>query len=403
MANAARGAPASEHARHWALDPSIAYLNHGAFGACPTHVLAAQARLRERIERGPARFFVRDLERLLDDARAVLAEFVGADAADLAFVPNATVAVNTVLRALRLAPGDEILTTDHAYGACRNAALAVAERTGARVVVAPVPLPIEGPGAIADAVLAAATPRSRIAMIDHVSSATAIVFPISEIVARLAARGIDTLVDGAHAPGMIALDIDAIGAAYTAGHGHKWLCAPKGAAFLHVRRDRQDLVDPLVISHGARSKRTDRSRFHLQFDWVGTSDPTPFLCVAESIRFLGTLLPGGWPALMERNRSLARAARAALCAALGIAPPCPDAMLGSMATLPLPDAPSLRPVMAIDTDLLQDALLERFAIEVPVLSWPAPPRRVVRVSAQLYNTLEQYERLGAALRELLWP
>jgi isopenicillin-N epimerase len=382
----------------WVLDPAVTFLNHGSFGACPRPVLAAQQRLREELEREPVRFLSRELEGRLDAARAALAVFVGADPDDLAFVPNATAGVNTVLRSLALGPGDELLTTDHAYNACRNALDAAAARAGARVIVVRVPFPVDSASRVEEAVTGAVTPRTRLALLDHVTSPTGLVLPIARLVAALVERGLDTLVDGAHGPGMVPLDLGALGAAYYAGNCHKWLCAPKGAGFLHVRRDRQGLIHPLVLSHGANSPRTDRSRFRLEFDWTGTRDPTAYLVVPEAIRTLEAAVPGGWPALMARNRTLALSARRILGQALGVAPPCPDAMVGALVALPLPDGAKPRPPAR---DPLQVALFERFAIEVPVIAWPASPRRLLRVSCQIYNTLEQYERLAAALGPLL--
>ena len=249
----------------WALDPDVAYLNHGSFGACPSAVLAHQAELRRRIEREPFRFFARDLEGLLDRAREEAAGVFGASPEDLAFVPNATTGINTVLRSLDLGPGDEILTTDHLYNACRTALEFTAGRTGARIVAARVPFPLAAEGEIVEAVLDEVTDRTRFALLDHVTSATALVFPIGALVARLRSAGIETIVDGAHAPGMVPLDLDRIGAAYYAGNAHKWLCAPKGAAFLHVRRDRQEGLHPLSISHGYDAVPPARPRFRLQF------------------------------------------------------------------------------------------------------------------------------------------
>ena len=391
----------SPHAALWTLDPGVTYLNHGAFGACPRPVLELQAALRTRLERQPTQFMSRDLEGLLDDARTAVAEFVGVIPEDLVFVTNATSGVNTVLRSLVFAPGDELLTTDHAYGACRNAFHFVAERSGATVVFAKVPFPIEGPEAVVEAVLAKVTPRTRLALLDHVTSPTGLVFPIAELVEALAARGVESLVDGAHAVGMLPLDVSAIGAAYYTGNCHKWLCAPKTAGFLHVRRDLQPMIHPLAISHGARSKRSDRSRFLLEFDWTGTVDPTAALSIPEAIRVLGAVLPGGWPALRDHNRALALAARRLLCEVLAMPVPAPDAMIGSLAALPIADRPSPSPSMGLYSDPLQEALREQAGIEVPITLWPEAPRRLIRVSAQLYNTIADYERLAVVLPALL--
>ncbi len=391
----------SELARYWALDPAVTFLNHGSFGACPGPVLDAQQRLRGRLERQPVRFFGRELEGLLDGARRELATFLGADPEGLAFVPNATTGVNAVLRWLPLAPGDEVLTTDHAYNACRNALDIAVTAAHARVEVVAVPFPLRAPEEVVATVLARVTPRTRLALLDHVTSPTGLVLPLARLVRELGARGVDVLVDGAHAPGMLPLDLGALGAAYYTGNCHKWLCAPKGAGFLHVRRDRRDRVRPVVISHGANSPRTDRSRFLLEFDWTGTHDPTPYLCVPESIRFLGGLLPGGWPALMARNRTLALEARRILCDALGVPAPCPEEMIGSLAAVPLPDGSGAPPVSPLYLSPLQDALLDRFGIEVPIVPWPAPPKRLVRVSCQAYNDRADYERLARALAELV--
>ena len=386
-------------ARLWSLDPSVAFLNHGSYGACPLPVLEAQQRLRHQIEREPVLFLGRELEARLDEARAALGAFVGARPDDLAFVANATAGTNTVLRSLVLAPDDEILVTDHAYNACRTAVEYAAERARGRVVVARVPFPLQDAGEVVSAVLDAVTARTRLAVLDHVTSPTGLIFPIERLVAALAERGIDTLVDGAHAPGMIDVDLERLGASYYTGNGHKWLCAPKGCGFLHVRRDRQPAIRPLAISHGANSPRTDRSRFRLEFDWAGTHDPTPYLCVPDAIRCLGSLLPGGWPAVRAANRRLALEARRTLCAALGAAAPAPESMVGALATVPLPDGeggPGGR-----SNAPLQRTLFDRHRIEVPVFTWPAAPKRLIRVSAQLYNRIDQYEALAQALKDAL--
>ena len=385
---------------HWSLDPSVVFLNHGSFGACPVQVLRYQAELRQRMERQPVQFFVRDLEDLLDEARVALGSFLGAPAQDLAWIPNATTAVNAVLRSLRFEPGDELLTTDHEYNACRNVLEFVARRAGASVVVAHLPFPVAGPEQVFDAVLGRVTTRTRIALLDHVTSQTALVLPIDALVRELRMRGVETLVDGAHAPGMLPLDLAAIGAAWYTGNCHKWVCAPKGAAFLYTRPDMQQQTRPAVISHGANSTRTDRSRYLIEFDWMGTDDPTAILSVPEAIRFMSQLMPGGWAAVRETNHQLALRGRDVLCEVLGVDPPCPDDMIGSLASLPLPDGDGRPGNSPLYADPLQDLLLEKFRIEVPVIPWPAPPQRLIRVSGQVYNCDGDYEQLSRALARL---
>ncbi len=405
-----RTADAEPVAGRWALDPSVVFLNHGSFGACPREVLAAQSALRERLEAQPVHFLARELEPLLDAARARVARFVGADPDDLAFVPNATAGVNTVLRSLDFAPGDELLTTDHEYNASVNALRAAADGAAAHVVVAPIPFPLRSPGDAVQAILDRVTPRTRLALLDHVTSPTGLVLPLETLVPELRRRGVETLVDGAHAPGMLPLDLDALDAAYYTGNLHKWCCAPKGSAFLRVRRDLQGRIRPLSISHGANAPRVDRSRFRLEFDWSGTLDPTPYLCAPVAIDALGSMLAGGWPAVMAANHRLALYARDVVCAALGVPAPAPDGMLGAMAAILLPGPPaSSRALSPLDDDPLQVALRERHGIEVPVLPWPqawapggsAEARRIVRVSAQLYNDPTQYDRLATGLADLL--
>jgi isopenicillin-N epimerase len=385
-------------AAHWTLDPTLTFLNHGSFGACPRAVQEHQSALRARLEADPIQFLVRELEPRLDAARESLAAFVGADAEDIVFVPNATTGVNAVIRSLPLEPGDELLTTDHAYPACRNALGWCADRVGARVVVAAVPFPLTDPGEVEAAVLAAVTPRTRLALLDHVTSPTGLVLPIAALVAGLAAKGVDTLVDGAHAPGMLPLDQRSLGAAYYTGNCHKWLCAPKGVGFLFVRRDRQPGLVPTTISHGLTTPREDRSRFQLLFGWTGTTDPTPALCVPEALRVLAALVPGGWSEVMARNHALAVRGRELLCAALGVAPPAPEAMLGSLAAVGLPEGLGAGGAAdASGLDPLQEALRREDRIEVPVYPWGPTPRRFIRLSAQLYNEPADFERLAAAL------
>ncbi|HEB54201.1 MAG TPA: aminotransferase class V-fold PLP-dependent enzyme [bacterium] len=387
-------------AAHWDLDPEVVFLNHGSFGACPRIVLARQHELQREMEAEPLRFLHRELEPRLDEARRPLAALVGCDADDLAFVRNATEGVNTVLRSLEFAPGDELLVTDHEYNACRNALDFVAARAGARIVVAEIPFPLAGPHVVVERVLGAVTDRTRLLLVDAVTSPTGVVNPIAELVRALDERGIDTLVDGAHAPGMLPLALAELGCAYFTGNCHKWLCTPKGSALLYVRRDRQHAIRPLTISHGANSTRTDRSRFRLEFDFTGTADYTPFLSVPTAIEFLDGLFPGGIDDVRRHNHELAIAGRNLLCETLGIEPPAPESMIGSLASVVLPpsDEPPIPPV---GLDPLQQALMDRFAIEVPVMRWPRPELRLLRISPQAYNSLDQYRYLAEAVASLL--
>lgn len=411
----------SRLARHWDLDPRTALLNHGSFGATPRAVLRAQTTLRARMESEPVRFMVEELEPLLDRARAALGAFLNARPQDLAFVPNATTAVNAVVNSLALKPGDELLTVSHAYNACLNALRHAADKAGATVIVAPVERAPADEHAFERALLAHATDRTRLAMVCHVTSPTALVLPIARTVAALSARGIDTLVDGAHGPGMLDVDLTAINAAYYTANCHKWICSPKGSAFLHVRADRQHSIRPAVISHGANSRRTDRSRFLLEFDWTGTDDPTPRLCIPEALRAMPAIFHGvepdhltldpfsppppinhaGWAAVRAHNRDLALKARRLIAERLGLPLTVPDRMVGSIASIPLPDGIGPQPSPTPYPDPIQRRLIDEFGIQVPISHFPAWPQRSIRVSAQLYNDLSQYERLAEALKACL--
>lgn len=391
-------APTAER-RHWALKPGTVFLNHGSFGACPLPVLALQSELRQAMEAEPVQFLWRRYEERLEPARAALAAFLGAKPQDLVFVTNTTTGVNAVLRSLDLRPGDALLTTNLDYNACRNVLIEVVRRAGAELVVARLPFPLRSEDEIVAAVLAAVTPRTRLAMLDHVTSDTALVLPIARLIRELTARGIETLVDGAHAPGMVPLNLAELRPTYYTGNLHKWVCAPKGAAFLWACAERQGLLHPTVISHGHNRPRPGYPPYQDRFDWPGTFDPTAWLCVGEAIRWMGSLLPGGWPALRARNHALAVTAQTLLCDRWSVAPPCPPKLLGAMATVPLPARLQLRPRSGrIDADQLE--LYDAYGIEVPFNRCGEPPVRFLRVSAQIYNSLAEYEYLAEAVQAL---
>jgi isopenicillin-N epimerase len=385
---------------HWQLDPEVVFLNHGAFGACPIAVLEAQQAFRRQLEQEPLRFVMREYEPLLDRARTALAGFVGADPADLVFVSNATTGVNSVLRSLSFSPDDELLTTNHAYNACCNALKFVAERSGAKVVVANIPFPLDSEAQMTQAILSQVSPRTKLVLLDHVASPTAVIFPLSSLIQSLSAQGVDTLIDGAHAPGMLPLTLQSLGATYYTGNCHKWMCAPKGAAFLYVQRDRQAHIRPLTISHGANSSRTDRSRFQLEFDWTGTQDPTAYLCVENAIAHIATLSPQGWAGVMAHNRALALQARELLCAALEQPVPCPAEMIGAITAIPLPQNFGMPATTVGGIDPVQNWLWEKFQVEVPIIPWFNPTQKLIRISAQMYNDLDQYRYLADALKQM---
>ncbi|MBN2579487.1 MAG: aminotransferase class V-fold PLP-dependent enzyme [Pirellulales bacterium] len=384
----------------WDLESGADFLNHGSFGACPREVLAYQRELIGELERQPVRFLTQKIQPLLDESRRILCRVINAPVEDVVFVQNATAGVNCVLRSLRFQPGDEILVTNHEYNACANAAAFAAERAGAKAVTVELPLPVDAPGQVVEAVMAQVTPRTRIALIDHITSPTALVLPVEELTRRLQGQGVDVLIDGAHGPGMVPLHLEQLGAAYYTGNCHKWLCTPKTAGFLYVRPDRQEGIVPLIVSHGYNSPRPGYNRFRDLFDWPGTLDPTPWLCVGRAVEFLEKLLPDGLAGLMRRNHALAVWARRMLAERLGLTPIGPEEMLGSMAAFQLPDdRPEDRdlPLPPPPMHRLTDVLWKDHRIEVPVLYWPAAPKVVLRICAQAYNAPEQYVRLAEAL------
>ena len=380
----------------WRLDPDVIHLNHGSFGATPAPALEEQRRLRDAMESNPTRWFLEDYQHALDEARSKVAGFVGAESAALGFVNNATEGVNSVLRSLEayLKPGDEIVVTDHDYNACRNAAAVTAARTGARVVPAAIPFPLQSAREVTDSILGMVTDRTRLLMIDAVTSPTALVFPLDEIVRALEPE-VQVMVDAAHAPGMIDFDLTTMGASYVTANCHKWMCAPKGSALLYVREDRRDRIYPAVISHGYNGGwPAEGGHLHTQFDWTGTDDPTAWLATPAALDAMAGLHPEGWDGVRRTNQELCRTARDMLVDLLGIEAPAPDGMIGAIASVPLPRTPLeggtiFNPLMA--------TLRDRWDIEVMVMSWPDPSASLLRVSTQQYNTVEDIKRLVEAV------
>ncbi len=375
----------------WALDPATTHLNHGSFGACPWPVLDVQQRLRRELEANPTRWFDVEYPSAVREAREALAGFVGSDPAAVAFATNTTQAVNMAVRAVvaRLAPGDEVLVTSHAYPACRFALDAITAAAAVVVRVVEIPEVLDGPAELAAIVLGAVGPRTRAVLIDHVESGTGVVVPVGEVVAALE-PDVVVIVDGAHAPGMLELDLDALGASFYAGNLHKWVCAPKGAAFVRVAAGWRDEVVPLTVSHGWGDERSaDGGRFHALFDWPGTSDPTAWLSVPAAIREIGAAHPGGWAGVRAANRALVLAAQALMCDELGSTPPAPASMVGSLAVVPLTG----RAAGATGPELTAHARSRGFEAKFVV----ADGRVGLRLSAHLYNTIDDYVRCAEAL------
>lgn len=377
---------------HWALDPAVRHLNHGAWGACPRAVLDAAEATRRRVEASPMRFYVLDWQRELDAARARAAAFVGAPAERFAFVPNATTGVAIAVASAELADGDEILATDHAYRACKNQLARAAARTGARIAIAELPLPFD-PDAAADAIARATTARTRLVLLDHVTSPTAVVLPLDRILPPLAARGVQIIVDGAHGPGQLALDVGRLlehGVGWYAGNHHKWMCAPKSTGFLVASAAMAARTLPLVTSHGASPEFGPPNRFHALFDWAGTRDLAQHLAVPIAIDEVARLGGGDWAQIRARNHALALAMRQVFLDA-GATRLAPDDAIGSMATIPI-ELPANTTALALQEQLL------RAGWETPIVPWPPPGGPLVRVCAHLYNDVAQAEALLAELR-----
>lgn len=365
----------------WPLDPAVAYLNHGGFGVTPNKVLREQEIWRRRIERNPTGFFVKELPGLLRAAAATLAAHLGAEGEDLVFVENATAGCNAVLRSLSFAPGDEILVTTLGYGAVIKAARYVAERSGASLVEVEIPLPVADDAAILAAVSARLGPRTRLAVFDHIASHSALVLPVAALTRLAQAAGARVLVDGAHAPGQVPFTLPAVGADWYVGNCHKWLMAPRGCGFLWCEKPLQALIHPLAISHGYGAG------YIAEFDWTGTRDVTPFLALPAALACHRRL---GGEALMARNAALARDAARLLAARWGTGLAGPESSFAAMAAVRLP--------------LDGDASLERAAA---LGRWLSDTHRIeaaigahsgalwLRIAAQAYNELAEYERLAA--------
>ncbi len=371
------------------LRPDVVFLNHGSFGACPRPVFEVYQEWQWELERQPVEFLARRFGALMREAREALGAYLGAAPDDLAFIPNATTGVNIVARSLPLAPGDEVLATNHEYGACERAWRFVCEKRGAHYVRQPVPVPLESAEQAIEAVWAGVTPRTKVLYLSHITSPTALILPIAKLISRARERGILTVIDGAHAPGQIPLALDALGADFYTGNAHKWLLAPKGAAFLYARREVQSLLEPLVVSWGWQAERPGPSRFIDEQEYQGTRDIAAYLSVPAAIRFMAK---HDWPRVRAECHGLLCEIGERLHALTGLPflSPLTGEWVAQMAAFPLP---------VCDATALQSRLYAEYCVEVPVIEWGG--RQYIRVSMQAYNTREDGAALVHALEELL--
>ena len=371
----------------------ISFLNHGSYGACPRPVFEVYQHWQREIEQQPVEFLGRRVRTLLGDARATLGDFVGTAGDNLAFVPNVTVAMNAIVRSLALEPGlqpgDEVLSTDHEYGAVVRTWEYYCERRGARFIAQPIPLPLTTAEEFVEQLWAGVTPRTKIITLSHITSATALIFPLAEICRRAREAGILTVIDGAHAPGQIDLELDALGADFYTGNCHKWLSAPKGAGFLYARPERQAMLDPLVISWGWQSERPSNSRFVDHFEWTGTDDPSAYLSVPAAIAFQRE---HNWSRVRVACHALARDARERVAALTGLPPIAPDSpdWWVQMCDIPLP---------ATDPIRLKERRWDDYKVEIPSLLFKG--QNYVRISIQAYNDQEDVDQLVTGLRDIL--
>jgi isopenicillin-N epimerase len=371
------------------LDPGVIFLNHGSFGACPRPVFQAYQQWQLELEREPVDFIGRRQGPLLAEARARLAAFLGAEADEVVYFPNPTTAANMVVRSLTLGPGDEVLATDHEYGAMDRTWRFYAQQAGFSYIRRPMPLPMTTPAAFAESFWAGVNAHTRAIFLSHITSPTALIFPVEAICRRARAAGILTIIDGAHAPGQIPLDLPALGADVYIGAAHKWLCAPKGSAFLYARPEVQAWLLPLVVSWGYQSSAPSESRFIDYHEYQGTRDFAAHLATPAAIDFQAVR---DWPAVRAECHALVRQARERIQDLTGLEPICPDSTdwFVQMATIRLPP---------VDFGRLGSQLWEHDHIEVPLINWN--DQAFVRVSCQAYNSAEDVAALIRALARLL--
>jgi len=382
-------------ARHLALReqflirPDVTFLNHGSFGACPRPVFERYQSWQLELERQPVEFIGRRSQELLREARTALSGYLSCDPDEIVYSQNVTTALNIVARSLPLKAGDEILTTDHEYGALERTWRFLCEKTGAKVMERELPLPLDDPDEVVEAVMAGVTPRTRVLFLSHITSPTAVILPIEKLIAKAREAGIWTVIDGAHAPGQVPVDLHALGVDFYGGNCHKWLCSPKGAGFLYARREVQHLLEPLVVSWGWQARDPSPSRFIDEHERQATRDFSAYLSVPAAIEFQAA---NDWDRVRDECHELARWTAAEVAELTGLPALSTDSpdWYAQMVTMPVPPG---------DQAGLKIRLYDEFKIEIPVVTWR--DQRFVRISVQGYNTRADASRLVDALAEIL--
>ncbi len=376
---------------YFLLDPNVIFLNHGSYGATPKPVFEAYQNWQRRLESQPVLFLGRELPHLLHVSRIALGNYLHADADDLVYIPNATHGVNIIAHSLQLKPGDEILTSDHEYGACDYTWEFICEKTGARYVHQHISLPVRSNEEIIEQLWQGVTPQTKVIYLSQITSATALRLPVEEICRKARQAGILTVIDAAHAPGQIPVDLRALGADMVFANAHKWLMNAKGSAFLYVRHELQHLIEPLIVSWGyhATPDIATGSRFVDYLQWTGTKDPTAALTVPDAIQFMHD---HDWDNVRWDCHGLLRQAVERICDLTGLQPlyPLDSDFYSQMAIAPLPKS---------NLPVLKSRLYDEFKIEVPLTEWQ--DRQFVRISVQGYNTQEDLDALVRALENLL--
>lgn len=389
--------------RQFLLDPNVIFLNHGSFGATPKPVFREYQRWQRKLENQPVEFLGRRFTKLMAESRGALGKYLGTHGDNLVYTQNVTISLNIVARSLELGPGDEVLSTDHEYGAIDRTWRFLARERGFRYINQRISTPIKSEETFVKDFWQGVSPRTRVIAISHITSPTAIIFPIKEIIQRAREAGIITVIDGAHVPGQISLHLDSLGADFYGGNLHKWLCAPKGAGFLYARPEIQSLLKPLVVSWGYESETPSDSRYIDEQEWWGTRDIAAFLAVPAAIEFLEK---NNWEKARDMCHELAHDAQNKICELTGLSSlhPQADGWYGQMITAPLP----------ADTDIiaLKTRLYDKYSIEVPLIEWfPSPNagegpgvrvgNKLIRISVQGYNTRRDIDKLCQALSLLL--